>query len=574
MATNSVYFQVIDQGQRDTIDGQTVTVDNIGWQVRVRDMHYNLLAVIPEFVEVSAGPELCAAGAGSITLDRDHEFWATTLNNGEPATSLLDFEHLWCCYENGSLRYEFLGRAPDETEVSDDEARPIKISGPGAAEAMRFGKIMPPGFPKPPPSGLNYETAVTSNNNVVTLGWEFPFKWPAMQMWWTLFKSCQSRGVLTFVNPTFTDTADSAGSAWVYVPTVETESKYSGYRPTQGTDLLDFLNQCTGQDFDKHFADRNEWVMHPGFRLECRKVIGVNRSGVPVTGATGVKAATGNVVRFFEGNLLDKQRVRSREEIANFVVVIDQDGNFSTAADTASIKRWGIREDYRSQNLNITVASLRDQLAHAYLEQTKLEKSEWTITVPYGLPGRRPFVDFNVGDWIGIGTYTAEKTTRIDGYRVLAIVVTVDANGYGSVELTLQSKIEARLKQLEARVTTIINTINNTQPKDTKQPPGGDSGDSGGSDIDFGHGIVRPSVTLNSLLSGAAGLGRVWIQATDPGDKAAVGDFWYNTAFTNAVTPQPATEPKPPLGASSDTLVDSREVPRSAVPPVDVGFGL
>jgi hypothetical protein len=564
MATNSVFFQVIDQGQFEDFGGARTPqpVEATGWEVRVRDhATFALLAFVPEFVELSVGPELNASGNGSITLDADHPFWSYTLLNGEDASTLTDNENIWQCFEDGVLRFEFIGRTIEETQLDDSESRQLKVSGPGTAELLKWGKILPPGFPKPPPDGLDPETAVTAKNTVATLGWEFPFHWPAMQMWWTLLKACQSRGTLRFIAPTFTETKDSAGIAWVYVPTIETASKYSGFRPEMGMDLLDFLNQCTGQDYDKHFADRNEWFMHPGFRLEVRKTIGVNRSGV---GIPGVAVPGGAVVRFFEGVLVQKERTRVREEIANYLAVIDVNGRFSFAADSPSIKQWGQREQLQNQNLNITDATLRTQLAHAYLDKAKAEKSEWVIQVPYAQEGRRPFRDYAVGDWIGIANYTPDRGSSFDAYRILAIVVNIDEDGAGTVELTLQSKIELRDKQLQNKITNIINTINEMNGK----LPGDQKSNDGDSTV------TGPETTpatgagtdLASLLNGAAGLGRVWIQDTDPGDKAAIGDFWFNTAFNNIETVPPPKEPQPqtPAVVSVPDAIGRFRVPNPA----------
>lgn len=540
--SNSLFFQVIG----------VPPMENIGWTVRVVDYldFTTVVADIPEFIELNVGPELCAPGAGSITLDADDPFWTRTLANDQPATSLLDYEYLWQAYEDGELRYEWLGSKVKETLLDDSETRGITIAGPGAGEVLRWAKILPPGFPKPPPAGLDPETAVTYRNDVVTLGWEFPLHWPAMQMWWTLFKAAQSRGTIPWIQPLFTETADAAGAPWEYIPTTNTASGYSGFRPEQGMDLLDFLNLCTGQDYSKHFAERAEWMLWPRFNLDVRKSIGVHRE---------------DQVIFYEAALVQKERTRVRDEIANYVAVIDQNGDFSLATDADSINKWNRREQLENHNLNIVDPVRRNAISQVFLEQRRDEKSEWVIQVPYDQPGRRPFRDYNIGDWVGVSAYRSGQPSTVDAYRVLAIVVNV-ADDVPVVELTLQSKIEFYQHQLEAKLTQIINEINNwnggVPPIPDIPPYPGPGGISPLDEVPYVP-VLTPDGWGKIPLPGGWGNGsgggvRVFIQDTDPGDEARPGDFWFNTAYS----PEPPYELEPlpePEEPAFDYIPDTRE---------------
>lgn len=510
VTSNSLFLQVRD----------VPPLDNVGWEVRVLDHHdlTTLVAIIPEWVELTVGPELSACGAGSITLDMDSPFWRTTLPNGAAAADLQEREYLWEAWEDGVRRFQFLGRNTEEHLLDDSETRTVTISGPGAAEVLRCGVILRPGFPAPLPAGLNPVTAVTADNTISTLGWEFPVDWPAMRMWHTLFKAAQSRGTFPWVMPMFTDTTDSGGQPWEYIPTIPTTPfeniPTQGFRPTLGQDLLDFLNDATGQDYSKWFAERAEWVMWPGFNLDVRKVIGTHRE---------------DKVIFFEGAIQQKQRTRARDKIANVVCVRDVTGGESISTDPDSVFFWGRREQLLTRNENVTDAARRNALSQTYLEQNKDEKSQWVITVPYDDPGRQPFRDFNIGDWIGVSTYRPSVESTVDAYRVMAIVVNISADSLvPTVELTLQSKMEARERQLELRLTEIINKVDNTTnppgsniptPPSVTTPVGLDPN---------GNWTLMPDLGAFTGGGGSGGV-KVFIQPNDPGSAASTGDFWYQT---------------------------------------------
>jgi hypothetical protein len=501
MPSNSVFFTVV----------AVPPLQNVGWEVRVMDYDNfdTPVAVIPEWVSLMVGPELSGPGAGSITIDMDSPFWSTTLANAERAETLRDYEYLLQAWEDGLLRFEWLARIVEERILDDSEQYVVTISGPGTGELPRDDCILRPGFPTPPPTSSTPENAVSSSNSVPAYGWEFPVNWPAMRMWYTLFQACQARGTLAWVKPTFTASADSGGVAWEYVPTVLTQSGH-GFRPTPGEDLLEFLNDCTGQDTSKHFATYAEWMMRPGGYLEIRRTIGTDRA---------------DEVIFFEGGLRKKHRTRNREEIFNYIVVTDIYGKASIGTDAASIARWRKRVKYHNEQANVTDTARRDAIAGVVIQQNKDEKSSWIIEVPYNEPGRRPFIDYDIGDWIGVASIRPGQTSTVDRYRVMAIAVEVDSDGQATVELTLQSLLDFREKALERELTSIINKIGDgslpTLP-DVNVPGVPNPGDV----------LTWDGDSWTNLPGGGGGGGGgggcVFIQATEPAG-ASVGCFWLQT---------------------------------------------
>lgn len=495
--SNSVFFSV----------RPIPALDDVGWTCRVLSYKdfTTPVAYLNEYIEFTAGPELCDAGAGSITLDADHPMWRVPLLNGDSPQTLLDHEYLFQCYQDGELRFEFLGQSVEEHLLEDDETRGIVISGPGTASVLQWGSILPAYFP--PAKEVNQTPNTTDAAGNVTVWPGFPTTWPAMRIWRHLLLSCQSRGTIKYVAPTFNDNTDSAGEKWVVVQTPTTiADPTTPITPDPGTNLLDLLNIHTGQDLTKQFAERTEWIMWPRFKLDVRKTIGTHRE---------------KQVVFYEGQTLGKERTRNRSDIANYIVTADVNGSTSFASDTTSIADWQQREQLQYNNKEVTDAARRMAITRVFLGMKKDEQDQWTITVPYDEAGRKPFVDYGIGDWISVSTFQPDGSSLLDSYRVLAIVVKTDADAAITVELTLRSKIEETLRKLQAQLTTILNTPakGGTTPG-TTPPTTTPTDGSGGTGGDIG-------TTPGGTTSGGTGGGvKVFIQTNDPGIAASVGDLW------------------------------------------------
>jgi outer membrane protein OmpA-like peptidoglycan-associated protein len=533
-----------------------------GWEVRVlsyRDIAARAqtgavlpIAVISTFEEVSISPAINDVGAGSITLDLDSELWDTTLADGTPASSLREYEHVWQVYEDGALRFEFLGQVVEEGFETNDETRAITISGPGGADVLRWGKVMTPQYPYPAKPAPSTELGTYQFQNTAV-----------MDAWLQLLAACKKRGTLPFVTPTFTAVVDSYGAPWAdnplpapvpgtttnvyegdvffapdqyslsnaakttlnnfiaglgtdktpnlvvvghtdstntmtynqtlsenransvaayirgkvplavinasgrgetqpvatnatskgraknrrvvvtYTPTTLTPSLII-YEPTLGSDLLSVLKENVGDDPNVVSTIRAEFHMRPNFILDVVQAgFGVHRDGDVI---------------FYEGstNTISKSRSRTRADIANLVAIQNDYGYYSIATSAPSIARWLQREQFTRDNGTFD-DTMRGQIAMKTLEQSEDEVSTWTIAVaPYGT-GRRIFVDYDLGDWVGVSQYHGTEGNTIDPFRVHAISIKVDKDGTVDLELTLQSKVDVRFKTLKEQVTSLID---------------------------------------------------------------------------------------------------------------------
>jgi outer membrane protein OmpA-like peptidoglycan-associated protein len=548
--SNGVYFGIIE----------IPPLQDVGWEVRVlsyRDFVARAttggpgtpLAVISTFADITISPALSEVGAGSVTLDLDSPLWSTPLPDGQPASALREYEHVWQIYEDGLLRFEFLGQEITESIETADESRTVTISGPGGAQVLKWGRVFTPQYPYAPREDSD-DVGVYQFTRISIFG-----------AWLQLLDACKHRGTDTFVSPTFTPLIDSAGAPWAdnYIPkTIDgiattisatvlfdtdlfnlkpsataalnnlittfnsdtpnlviighTDSRASRahnqtlsvnraksvaayirtrvpgavmavsgkgetqpiatnrtaagqqlnrrvviiytpadltdddaiYEPTLGTDLLSLLKEDCGEDPNQPAPVRAEWYMRPNFLLDVIQAgFGVHRE---------------RDVVFYEGSVttVAKTRDRSREDIANLIAIQDDYGNYSIATSAPSISHWLQREMFTRQS-GIYDDTMRGQIAIKSLEEKKDEVSTWTITVPPYAAGRRVFVDYHLGDWIGISQYHAGDTNTVEPFRVMAVTLKVDQESLVTLELTLQTKFQSRLTKLQQQVSSIID---------------------------------------------------------------------------------------------------------------------
>lgn len=506
---------------------------NTGWSIHVLDYKdlKSLVAVVSEFAEMSFTQELNATGTGSITMDEDSPFWTQILSNNNSNRVLKDNEYVFEAWENNTPRFSWLAQNVDNTLIGDDETKAVVISGPGIAQVLTWAPVHRPGAPTKVPivrydiSQADGKTKIpvyradSYQDTVPAFNWRFPIGWPTMRMWWTVFKAAQRRGLVNMVTLMFSALKDSAGHPWIAIKTIDEIADQEGYQPdTPSATLLDFLNDCTGQDYSKWFGQRLEWIMHPGFRLDVRPTIGGDRS---------------STVRFFQGNIVSDQRTRDRENIYNRVVAVNVDGEEVTRLDAKSVGRWNLREQRNETNKNVTDLSLMGQLADRYLNQSKDEKDQFTITISYDDPGRQPYRDFVIGDYIGLNVdFLGSTPTSVAAptkYRVMAISISVTADStVPECELTLKSLIDLQTDALQKQITQLINDprtvdINQIKQINVTKPVDGDT-------------LIYNAKTGKyepGTISGGSGGGNMWVSSTDPtlvtSNTVSPGDFWLET---------------------------------------------
>jgi hypothetical protein len=476
----------------------TPSASSASWELYVyfpSDNYTQVRAIINDYVSLTGGPALCDTGVGSVTLDLASPLFKHNLAGGVSPYTLLSAGVLWRAYEDGEPRFEWISSKRTVKALSQsNEPRHVQVSGYGSAVCLKWPKVFPPGFP-----------------NQTAFFWTFKNQ-SRMQAWYTLLNEAQLRGTVTFVDPTFTATADSAGMQWMDTPL--SGQTQPDYVPDLNTDLLSLLNTNTGQSIDGNAAMRAEWVMWPGFKLDVRRVIGSHLE---------------NKVIFNDGaSVLDREEGYDFDEVANYIGVRDAYGETSVAKST---QPYGQIEYLRVSD-DITNQSVRSQVANITLEIMKEELSSRVIKVLPNAPNRRVFVDYNVGDWVGVDEFNLNTgVSTVNPYRVMGITISKTSDTY-EVELVLQSRLAFRLKELNDRIARLIATggsINGAMPTLPSPTYSGFMPDY--SDLDQ-YGLVpyNGQWMATPITQGGGGGCTVYIQNDEP-TEANIGDFWYDTSY-------------------------------------------
>ena len=158
------------------------------------------------------------------------------------------------------------------------------------------------------------------------------------------------------------------------------------------------------------------------------------------------------------GQMVSNERLRIRDSISNYIVAGDGAGNLVLQSDASSVATWNQREAYIETSAATSPDTL-NEIGAATLAEYKSELSQRTLTIPPDVPGCTPFVDFNIGDWIGVESVELDS---IDKVRVIAIAINIDNSENVTVELTLETRIQLFVEQLNNLVQKIASSSNSS----------------------------------------------------------------------------------------------------------------
>jgi hypothetical protein len=240
---------------------------------------------------------------------------------------------------------------------------------------------------------------------------------PNAALWLDLLEQSQTRTTIPIINPTFTMFEDS-----FQVPWTDTASLVIA----NGTDLeTQFEASLT--------AFNGDWLMLPNFQLVAAN-----------DGSMGNDLSS-TVVFHSSGEIITHTRTRTRDQIANYVVVSDGTGNIVYQTSGASEVKWNQREKYVESSQATDIPTL-SQMANATVNEFQYEVSQRTLQVPAEYPGHTVFLDYHIGDWIGVQN---ANLVDIDKVRVVGASISIDGTqDFVSVELTLETRIQLYVERL------------------------------------------------------------------------------------------------------------------------------
>lgn len=283
-------------------------------------------------------------------------------------------------------------------------------------------------------TGVHSPTAAQFGNintgNTLSAEWTFINASNVGGIFLPLLQAAQGRGTATTVTPTFTSTHDSLGNLWTDTYSIQLAN---------GGDLLSQLQSSA--------ANANaDWIMNPSQKLAVysQGTYGVDRSKT--------------IVLYDSGMLYNKERVRIRNQIANYMVGINGSGTLFGATNPTTITKWQQREGYVDFSNLFDTNSLQIGV-NAALAEFEDEIVSWTITTLPTVENFTIFDDYDVGDWIGV---ESSDFTTIFKVRVIAAAISIDNTGLVQLNLTLQTRIQLMIEQMNNLVNKIAAIISTT----------------------------------------------------------------------------------------------------------------
>lgn len=368
--------------------GAEVLVNYVpGWSVKVFRLNGTVVAEVGRHSGLNFLKVLSGKGTGQIVL----------LLEDALEMDLLDEELVWRVFYDGLWAFSFFSSAVEEKRVSENMDRTVTFSGPGIAECLEWGTVLPPAYPAYIDRNWSWENA------------------RAMKIWRDLFAAVQARGTCTMVNPSFSDATDSSGAAWVDTVSMSVEP---------GGTMYSYLEKFAG-------IAEADWIMTPSFGLDVFRDYGDHKE---------------DQIRFqIAADQIRFTRGKDRSGVRNVAYAEGNAGGIQEASNGGSITAWGRREAY-IQAGDSSDATTTAGIAASLVDQSQDERVQISFQVLPDGEDRKVFYNYDVGTWIGA---ESDEDGITGDYRCVAIAAKIDTEGNADVELGLQSLFELKQSRLE-----------------------------------------------------------------------------------------------------------------------------
>ena len=307
---------------------------------------------------------------------------------------LAEEDHHIVVLVDGIERARFIAEDLVEVPVSEDERQSVKVVGRGIGASLEWGAVAPYDF-----GGPNQRVKRAWNNSTRALALH------------ELFTEIQNRAILPdVIVDGWNGVYGSTGTVWPDLVDLEFDA---------GGSWLDLLQSWTEFGI--------EWLMTHDLRLQLAPSFG--------------RQLADTVVLYPAHTVKNQELSISRRDIRTILFTQDGAGGVQRIDDTPARAEWGDREQYAvfSDALGAGTASANGYLL---LDLIKDAVKERRVEIDPNAPGRRPFVDFDLGDvvgvWFGDDVYE---------FRVLAIAMGADDTGRIRCEVTLEYMLEAQRKR-------------------------------------------------------------------------------------------------------------------------------
>jgi hypothetical protein len=374
-----------------TVSGQpthTQLLIGAGFEVQIYDIlnPSNLLAVVPNPETVQFEDVLSDVGSGQVTVATD---------DMNPIVFAKD--HIWRILWEGREQFAFFAEQIEDDSVETDEIHRRTIAGRGAGQWLDKMKVYPAGM------GTGVTTSPRPFNNL-----------PMAAIYSQLLLEGQTRGVGTFISENgWSSTNDSEGIPWTDTNQLQVAA---------GTSMLELLNEFGA-------AIPFDWHMDSRFGLTLAKQLGQDRSAtvrVQPVGSVESAAVTSD-----------------RTSLWDVVLLEDANNGFSEQFDSTAISTWGRRELYASSQ-TVVDSTGRADLSFQLVQQFKNQNVQRLVQISTSTLGRKPFVDFGVGDIISV-EFTDGTITNS---RVIAIAMTGGDTVAEEAQVTLDFVLGGSQQQL------------------------------------------------------------------------------------------------------------------------------
>lgn len=297
------------------------------------------------------------------------------------AVTLHGYEHIWKIAVEGVERFAFLPEQIVSSNVNKEERKTVRVVGRGVGQMLDWAAVYPSGGD------------VLRVMNDVTAGGLFK----------TLLDEAHARGTITdIVAYGWNEIRDSKAVNWGVIHDLEFNA---------GGSLLAKLNEW--------WSDTFEWRVDPDLRLHVAQNFGRDLS---------------NLVILYPGHTVTSiESTVDRRDIRNVLMLEDGNEGYGELSDGTSVVAYGRREQYVKFDEAIDEGT-RTALAYPLLRSLRFGGTEERVSI-VPAPGRRPFVDFALGDTVGVKQFGDE--TGATPFRVLAIAYQIDKQGREQSEVTL-----------------------------------------------------------------------------------------------------------------------------------------